>query len=368
MDGKLPEEFAPTGPKLSKFPIRPAPPIRPHLFADEARFALRLSLLAGAAEFLAWWWLTAGIPGPAILAIAALRCLKPLWARIGTRVPRPVVALSLLLGNVVGVCAGLFAMRFQHGDLIVRWVEITEAIALASFGLPALADVCATCVGDSVTVERRPAAYAWLDMAQALGAVSGLAINSLFWMGKSGVAVALSGVAWALALAVACVGVPALRDRGTPRSAWPASAYLSVLRTPLLRTLLPLAFVGAALAMKSLHMTPLPVWDGLPLVSASQLRSIPVWLQAASPLAGMALAARFERISANAIVLPQAALALAILGWSLAIWPIAMLGLGVLFAAIPAAVARGAGEMERPIASSLAWSALIAGAAVGAVL
>jgi hypothetical protein len=42
--------------------------------------------------------------------------------------------------------------------------------------------------------------------------------------------------------------------------------------------------------------------------------------------------------------------------------------MGAIFAAIPAAVARGAGELERPLVSSLAWSALIAGAALAAVI
>src|SRR5437868_15101049 len=53
-DGKLPEEFAPRGPKLSRFPIQPAPPIRPRLFPDELRFAVRLAVLAGAGELAAW--------------------------------------------------------------------------------------------------------------------------------------------------------------------------------------------------------------------------------------------------------------------------------------------------------------------------
>ena len=53
---KLPEEFAPTGPKLTRFSIQPAPPVRPRLLADEARFAARLSLLAGGAELAAWIW------------------------------------------------------------------------------------------------------------------------------------------------------------------------------------------------------------------------------------------------------------------------------------------------------------------------
>ena len=49
----------------------------------------------------------------------------------------------------------------------------------------------------------------------------------------------------------------------------------------------------------------------------------------------------------------------------LSLWPLGLLAMGIMFAAIPAAVARGAGEMERPVVSSLAWSALIAGAAIG---
>ena len=48
--------------------------------------------------------------------------------------------------------------------------------------------------------------------------------------------------------------------------------------------------------------------------------------------------------------------------------PLRVFGLGIMLAAIPAAVARGAGEMERPIVSSLAWTALFMGAAIAAVL
>ncbi|TMA28123.1 MAG: hypothetical protein E6J78_07485, partial [Deltaproteobacteria bacterium] len=59
MPEKLPEEFAPTGPKLSKLPVRPPPPLRPALFSDEARFALRLALLAGGTELAAWAWIGA---------------------------------------------------------------------------------------------------------------------------------------------------------------------------------------------------------------------------------------------------------------------------------------------------------------------
>jgi len=81
----LPEEFAPKGPKLSKFPIRP------RLFPDEARFALRLALLAGGAECAAWVLLAAGGAHRAIIALAALRLLKPLWAKLGTRLPRAAI-------------------------------------------------------------------------------------------------------------------------------------------------------------------------------------------------------------------------------------------------------------------------------------
>jgi hypothetical protein len=90
------------------------------------------------------------------------------------------------------------------------------------------------------------------------------------------------------------------------------------------------------------------------------------WATLILPLAGMAIAARADPHLPNAIVLPRAALAVAVLGWFAP--PLRLLALGALFAAVPASVARGAGEMERPVASSLAWSALAAGAAVGAVL
>ena len=51
---KLPEQFAPEGPKLSRFRIVPPPPLRPRLLPDEAKFAFRLSVLSGCAEFAAW--------------------------------------------------------------------------------------------------------------------------------------------------------------------------------------------------------------------------------------------------------------------------------------------------------------------------
>jgi hypothetical protein len=324
---KLPEEFAPTGPKLSRFPVLPAPPIRPHLFPDEARFALRLSILSGCTELAAWAWVAGAGGRPAALAWGALRLLRPLWARLGTRIPRPAVALVLLCAAVAGAAASLVTL----GRLF--------SVGLVAMALPALSDLCASCAGDSITVERRSAAFAWLDMAQGLGAAVGIALG-----------LALPGPALlggALALFVGSVGVPDLRDRGTPRSSWPMAARVHVLRSPLGLWLAPLAFACGVFGM--LARAPVQPWAAV------------LWL-----LAGMALAARVEPRMPNAAVLPRLAALAAALGW---FFPgLRLLGLGAMFAAIPAAVARGAGEMERPVASSLLWSALAAGAALGSVL
>jgi hypothetical protein len=96
--------------------------------------------------------------------------------------------------------------------------------------------------------------------------------------------------------------------------------------------------------------------------------AVPRWVAALLPLAGMWLAARLEPRMPNALWLPRAAVLLGLAGALSGMVPLLALAMGVIFGAIPAAVARGAGEMERPIASSLAWSALFLGAAVGAVL
>jgi len=312
---KLPEEFAPTGPKLSKFPIQPAPPLQPRLFPDEARFALRLAVLAGGAELAAWAWL-AHLDRRSVVALAALRLLRPLWAWLGMRVPRPAVALALLGGALLADARGVGAVA----------------------GLAALGDLCASCIGDSVTVERRAAAYAWLDMGQALGAVLGLAIAAVLPQFVPHAAAA--------ALIVAAVGVRDLRDRGTPRSAWPGRAYLSALLAPLAWQLCGFAF----------------------LVGFAGARLSPGWIGALALIAGMALAARLEPRMPNAILFSRLAAVMALVAWALGFAPLASFSLGAMFAAIPAAVARGAGEMERPLVSSLAWSALFAGAALAAVI
>lgn len=316
MPDKLPEEFAPTGPKLSRFPIRPAPPVRPHLFPDEARFALRLAVMAGATELATWALLAVAGRQKAILLLAALRLLRPVWSWLGTRVSRPVVASSLL-GAALLAC--LAPPQFF-------WLS----------GLPALGDLCASCIGDSVTIERRSAALSWLEMGQALGAALGVAVAVAYPEAVTAVAAA--------ALALAFAGVRDLHDRGTPRSTWPLSAYR--LRSPVaIHIVLPAYLCGLFIA---------------PLHHAGRA------LGFLAPLAGMAVVARLEPLMRNAVWLPRIAVALTFA--SKVYPPLRPLAAGVAFGAIPASVARGAGEMERPVVSSLAWSALILGAAFGAVI
>jgi hypothetical protein len=325
---RLPEEFEPKAPPLSRFRIVPPPPLRPKLFPDEARFALRLSILVGCAELAAWAWLARSGARGAVLGWAAVRLLKPAWALLGTRVPRTAVAFALLFLALFGAVASLLT----GGQLV--------AMGLLAVALPAVADLCASCAGDSITVERRSTAYAWLDMAQGLGAAIGFALGASYG--------GLAGVVAAAALLFAAVGVPDLQGRGTPRSTWTADAYLNVLRSPFGSQIVALAFFGAFLAMQPIG------------------KSFPAWAALLLPLAGMAISARAEPHMPNAVMLPRIALGVAAVGLFLP--PLRLLAMGALFAAIPASIARGAGEMERPLASSLAWSALALGAAVGAVL
>ena len=332
---KLPEEFAPTGPKLSRFPIQPAPPVRPHLFGDEARFAARLALLAGGAELAAWLWFARLLahrgPAWAALAFAGCRLLRPLWAWLGTRLRRGAVAFALL-------AVSLLVQGFAT-------VSFADALGVVAAALPAVADLCATAVADSVTVERRSAAYSWLDMAQGLGCGLGLAI---------GVAEPrLAPLLGTAALLVGSLGIPDLRDRGTPRSTWPVRLRLQILRTPLARQLALVAAAGGGCA------------------AAAAVRSSWGWWAVLPPLLGMAVAARAEAAARNALVIPRLLAAAGVLALALRlVAPPAAVGVGLfalggLCAALPGAVARAAGEMERAVASSLAWSALALGAGVG---
>ncbi len=343
---KLPEEFAPTGPKLSRFPIRPAPPVRPQLFSDESRFALRLAVLAGATELAAWAWILRSHGGVA-LAAGAIRCARPLWAKLGTRAPRPAVAFTLL-------AVALLA----QGACIITIGGFAALAALAA-ALPALGDLASTCIADSVTVDRRAAAFARLDMGQALGCALGVSLAA-----ASPMFVPL-GAAAALLLAGLCV--QDLHDRGTPRSSWPLPAFRSALSGPLVAQLSLFALVaGACGAFAAGARVSMPLARALP--------------RALAPLAGMFLAARAEPAMRNALVLPRAiallsAIALALAFFSPAVAPgfglAGLTGLALLGAAataLPASVARGAGEMERPLAASLAFTALFLGAGLGRLI
>lgn len=352
----LPEPFAPKGPLLSRLPVRPPPPLRPRLFPDEARFALRLSLLAGGAELSAWVWLAAllasgsgrGLPRAALVAgaagLAALRGARPLWAQLGTRVPRTALAFALLSVALVADGAALLSLSLLPFPGPI-------ALAAAAFAcLVAPGDLAASCAADAITVERRAAAYSWLDMAQGLGLAAGLAVGASWPR--------LAPAASAAGLFLAGLGVPDLRGRGTPRSAWPWSAYLEAVRTPLGRELGALAFAAAGLACLSL-----PLSRGF------------AWL---APAAGMIFAARAEPRAPNAVALPRLLAATSLLAALLALAApaalgpaavqLALLALGAAASAVPASVARASPEMERPLLASLAWVALFAGgaAALGA--
>jgi len=332
---KLPEELAPTGPKLSRFRIQPAPPVRPRLFADEARFAGRLALLAGGAELAAWIWFARLLahrgPAWAALAFAALRIVRPLWAWLATRVRRGAVAFALLAVSLL--LQGFAAMSFADG------------IGLVAASLPALGDLCAAAMADAVTVDRRAAAYSWLDMGQGLGCAIGLA---------AGVAEPrLAPLVATAALLLGSLAVPDLRDRGTPRSTWPVSMRVRVLKTPLGAQLALLAVAGGACAAAASVRSSWGLWAALP------------------PVAGMVAAARAEGAARNALIVPRALAFVAAVALGLRQFaPPAAVGLGLfafggLCAALPGAVARAGGEMERPMASSLAWSALALGAGAG---
>lgn len=346
--GKLPEQFAPSGPKLSRLPIRPAPPVLPRLFPDEARFAWRLSLLAGGTELAAWAWILHSHGGVA-LAAAALRCARPLWAKLGTRAPRPAVAFSLLAVALLAQGACIFTIG-----------GFATAAALAA-ALPALGDLAATCIADSVTVDRRAAAYARLDMGQGLGCALGVALAA------AAPAFVPLGAAAALVLAGLCVAD--LHDRGTPRSSWPLASYLDALAAPLPSQLSGLALATGALAAAAAGAT--AAAGGAAAAPGAGLSSgLLTFARALAPLLGMFLAARAEPAMRNAVDLPRAlallaagALLLAFFSGTAAFAGLALLGASA--AALPASVARGAAELTRPLAASLAWSALALGAGCG---
>jgi hypothetical protein len=355
--GQLPEPFAPTGPRLSRLPVRPAPALRPHLFRDEARFALRLSLLVFGTELAAWVWIAALLAGAthalrthaalAALGLGSLRLLRPLWALAGVRAPRNRVAFALVCLALLAAGAALLAPPFA---------DFPPGIALAAAvccGLPALGDLASSCVADAITIERRAAAFSWLEMGQGLGAALGLGLGAA--APRLAPSVAAGG------LLLAGFFVSDLRDRGTPRSAWPLSLHAEVARTPLGRALCGLAFAIGGLA-------------GLVLPAASGPTAF------LAPLLGMIFVARAEPRAPNAVVLPSllatVALAAAVLmiagplaPWvTLAAAELALLALGAAASALPASVARAAPELTRPVCSSLVAGALFTGLCAAAAL
>ena len=372
----LPEPFAPTGPKLTRFPVLPQPPVRQQLFADEARFAWRLGLLLGLGELSAWAMLVvAVVRAPrglpilgALYAWALLRALRPLWSWLGTRLPRPLVAGALLAVSAVALGAQVLGPLFPRDQLAVL------LLACALSALPALGDLVQSHVADAVTVERRGSAWARLEMGQGLGAALGIALGCAL---PRAAPVLAAGAVLASGLLV-----HDLRDRGTRRSAWPLAGYRAVLLAPLPRALFTLALLLGACAGLALAGLWRPLdrgWTLLPLLL---------------PPLGMALAARVEPASRNAVEAPGTgaaaagvalllALAAGLLGWlaqrglefgpsNAAGWTAlagrwtALFALGFACTAFPAAVARGAAELERPVASSLCWSGLGAACALGA--
>jgi hypothetical protein len=359
---KLPEEFAPTGPKLSRFRIQPAPPVRPHLFPEERRFAVRLALLAGAGELCAWAAVGRALverrePPRASLLLAclgvlALRLLGPLWSKLSTRAPRPLIAGLLLLGALL-VCGAWLGLPERLGG-VPLWA------VMLGLALPALGDLAASTAGDAITIDRRAAAASALDMGQGLGLALGLAAGAASPRG-------LFNLLPPVVLIAAAAVLTDVRDRDTPCSTWPLGNRAAAAKS--VRTALLLALVIGLFSAAALGLSPGTTLAGkaLPLGGAT------LWLVA--PLLGMSVFAQLEgRLQGRSTALRLCA-ALAVLAFITAGLPVdglagtlALLALGGAAAALPATVLREAAELERAPAASLAWTALIAGAALGALV
>jgi hypothetical protein len=331
----LPEEFAPRSRK-PRFATLPDAPVRPRLLAEESRFAVRLSLLAGAAElcaFAAFARLCTHRAFAGAVVWAALRCARPLWALCGTVVPRGAVAFVLVAASLAMQGAALLSLRPD------------EALLAAAAGLPALGDLCATCLGEAIPLDRRPAGYSYLDIGQGMGVALGLAAGAA--------EPRLSPVISAVALLFGSVAIPDLRGRPGPRATFSLGLRVAAASTPFGAQGSILAFAIGGLGAAALVEAPLPRWAAI-----------------AAPLAGMWLAARVDPRTRNAVVLPRVlvvlaalcALARAIGQWPSAAALAALVALGAAASALPASVTRGSGELERPIVSSLVWTAFSLGA------
>jgi hypothetical protein len=337
----LPEEFAPRSRK-PRFATLPDAPVRPRLLADESRFAIRLSLLAGAAElcaFAAFARLCTHRAFAFAVVWAALRVARPLWAFLGTVVPRGAVAFVLVAASLAVQGAAVLSLRPDEGLLA------------AAAALPALGDLCATCLGDAIPLDRRSAGYSYLDIGQAMGAALGLAAGAA--------EPRLAPVVAAVALLFGSIAIPDLRGRPGPRATFPLGLRVAAARTPFGAQGSVLAFAIGGLGAAALVEMTLPRWAAI-----------------AAPLAGMWIAARVDPLTSNAVVLPRALLVLAglcAIARATGEWPSSaavagLLALGAAASALPASVARGSGEMERPIVSSLVWSAFSLGAGLALAL
>jgi hypothetical protein len=337
----LPEEFAPRSRK-PRFATLPDAPVRPRLLADESRFAIRLSLLAGGAELCAFAALARLCTHRAFAGAvvwAALRVARPLWAFCGTVAPRGAVAFVLVAASLAVQGAALLSLRPDEGLLA------------AAAALPALGDLCATCLGDAIPLDRRSSGYSYLDIGQGMGVALGLAAGAA--------EPRLSPVIGAVALLSGSIAIPDLRSRPGTRATFSLGLRVAVARTPFGTHGSVLAFAIGGLAAAALVEMALPRWAAI-----------------AAPLAGMWIAARVDPRTPNAVFLPRVLVGLAALcaiARASGQWPSAaasggLLVLGAAASALPASVLRGSGEMERPIVSSLVWSAFSLGAALALAL
>ena len=337
----LPEEFAPRSRK-PRFATLPGEPVRPRLLRTESRFALRLSLLASAAElcaFVAFARLCTHRAFAAAVVWTALRAARPLWALCGTVVPRGAVAFVLVAASLAVQGAALLSLRPD------------EALLAAAAALPALGDLCVTRLEEAIPVDRRAAGFSYLDIGQGLGVAVGLAAGAA--------EPRLSPVFAVVALLFGSIAIPDLRSPPGPRPTFFLGLRAAAARTPFGAQGSILAFAVGGLGTAALVEAPLPRWAAI-----------------AAPLAGMWLAGRIDPRTKNAVVLPRALVVLAALcafARGIGQWPSAaaaggLVALGAAASALPASVARGSGELERPVVSSLVWSAFSLGAGLALAL
>ena len=338
---ELPAQFAPRSPR-PRFATLPDAPVRPRLLADESRFAVRLSLLAGAAElcaFAAFARLCTHRAFAGAVVWAALRLARPLWAFLGTVAPRGAVAFVLVAVSLAVQGAALLSLGRDEGLLA------------AAAALPALGDLCATCLGERIPLDRRAAGFSYLDIGQGMGVALGLAAGTA--------EPRLAPVIAVVALLFGSIAIPDLRGFPGPKATFSVGLRVATAKTPFGAQGSLLAFgiggLGAAALVEPL---------------------VPSWAAIAAPLAGMWLAARIDPRTRNAVVLPRVlvlvagvcALARALGQWPAAAAVTALVVLGAAASALPASVARGSGELERPVVSSLVWSAFSLGAGLALAL